>query len=206
MNHAQAASPFFWDFIDVDLVLQENGDLLVSETQKYNFTAPHTNQRYRYIPLTFVDQITDVTVSEAGQQLPIKTGVERGQYWIRWEHPLNTPESHIFQLNYRVIGSIQANEGDSLIYWQALFPDRDAPINRSRVTVHLPVQLAGKVSYFSGKGVKAKARKVDPRTIVFEIKRPIRPGQSFSARVRFPAEILNLPMSKWGTGLGSEDD
>lgn len=53
--HGQALAadqpPFHWEFINVDIDVQENGDMLVTETQKYVFTAPHTNKRYRWIPL-----------------------------------------------------------------------------------------------------------------------------------------------------------
>lgn len=74
-----ADSPFYWDFIKVDVNLQTNGDLLVTETQKYTFTDNHTNQRYRYIPLDRVDQITDVEVYEGEERLSAETGTENGQ-------------------------------------------------------------------------------------------------------------------------------
>ena len=77
---AQAASPFYWDFINVDIALQSNGDLVVTETQKYTFTADHTNQRYRYIPLADLERITDVTVSEGDRALPTQTGTHDGQF------------------------------------------------------------------------------------------------------------------------------
>ena len=48
------APPFYWEFINVDIDVQENGDMLITETQKYVFTGPHTNERYRYIPLDTV--------------------------------------------------------------------------------------------------------------------------------------------------------
>ena len=37
---AQAASPFYWEFINVDIDVQENGDMLITETQKYVFSGP----------------------------------------------------------------------------------------------------------------------------------------------------------------------
>ncbi len=52
--------PFYWEFINVEIDVQENGDMLITETQKYVFTGPHTNKRYRYIPLDRVDRIDSV--------------------------------------------------------------------------------------------------------------------------------------------------
>ena len=70
------SSPFYWDYINVGIDVQNNGDMLVTETQKYVFTKPHSNQRYRYIPLDKVDQITDIAVFEDEKQLPIETGIK----------------------------------------------------------------------------------------------------------------------------------
>jgi hypothetical protein len=64
MVSAQEPSPFYWEFINVEIDVQENGDMLVTETQKYVFTAPHTNERYRWIPLDKVDSIENVQVFE----------------------------------------------------------------------------------------------------------------------------------------------
>ena len=36
---AQEPAPFYWEFINVDIDVQENGDMLIMETQKYVFTS-----------------------------------------------------------------------------------------------------------------------------------------------------------------------
>ena len=61
---AQSGVPFYWEFINVDIDVQENGDMLITETQKYVFIGPHTNERFRWIPLDRVGRITDVQVLE----------------------------------------------------------------------------------------------------------------------------------------------
>ncbi|MCI5131835.1 MAG: hypothetical protein D3904_09985, partial [Candidatus Electrothrix sp. EH2] len=75
--NAQTASakspPFYWDFINVLIDVQENGDMLVTETQKYVFTGPHSNERYRYIPLDKVDGIDQIEVYEGEEKLPFST-------------------------------------------------------------------------------------------------------------------------------------
>ena len=63
---AQEPAPFYWEFINVDIDVQENGDMLITETQKYVFTSSHTNERYRWIPLDKVDSIAVLQVSEGG--------------------------------------------------------------------------------------------------------------------------------------------
>ena len=93
-------APFYWNYINVDLDVQQNGDMLVTEIQQYNFTANHNNQRYRYIPLNKLNKISDVTVEENNQIIPSETGVENSQFWIRWQHPLKSPAIHTFTLKY----------------------------------------------------------------------------------------------------------
>ena len=46
---------FYWDFINVDIDVQTNGDMLITENQKYVFTKLGKNQRYRYIPLDKIE-------------------------------------------------------------------------------------------------------------------------------------------------------
>ena len=38
-TQAQSEVPFYWEFINVDIDVQENGDMLITETQKYVFTG-----------------------------------------------------------------------------------------------------------------------------------------------------------------------
>jgi hypothetical protein len=46
VTHAAAQQlPFYWDNINVIIDVQTKGDMLVTETQKYVFTADYTNER-----------------------------------------------------------------------------------------------------------------------------------------------------------------
>ncbi|MGD1917392.1 MAG: hypothetical protein ACFCAD_00030 [Pleurocapsa sp.] len=73
-NTALTQLPFYWNAIDVAIDVQNNGDMLVTETQEYVFNREHSNQRYRYIPLNKVDDITDVTVAENNKIIPSQVG------------------------------------------------------------------------------------------------------------------------------------
>ena len=77
--HAQSDVPFYWEFINVDIDVQENGDMLITETQKYVFTGPYTNERFRWIPLDKADSIEDVQVLEDERSLSPTTGVQDNQ-------------------------------------------------------------------------------------------------------------------------------
>jgi len=45
VTHAAAQQlPYYWDNINVTIDVQTNGDMLVTETQKYVFTADYTRR------------------------------------------------------------------------------------------------------------------------------------------------------------------
>ncbi|MEO1186146.1 MAG: DUF2207 domain-containing protein [Cyanobacteria bacterium J06636_27] len=184
--------PFYWEFINVDIVVQNNGDMLVTETQKYTFPGNYKNQRYRYIPLDKVKQITDVSVSENNQVISSDTGIENNQLWIRWEHSLNPPVTHTFVIKYRVVGGLQESGSHLQVNWKAIFPDRNSTIQKSRVTVIFPSELEGKIFAYQSYGIPSEAKKIDNKTIEFTTKKSLPPGSELEVQVTFPKGILNV--------------
>ncbi len=191
--------PFYWDSINVAIDVQDNGDMLVTETQKYVFNKEHTNERYRYIPLDKVDDITDVSVSENNQILPSQVGKKNNQLWIKWQHELNPPESHTFELKYRVVGGLHVNFKNAQVYWKAIFSDRTSPIQNAKVTVKLPQSLAGTInSYlYYPKSITVSSQKLDDQTVEFISQKPILPGQELEVKVAFYSAILDIQKPKW---------
>lgn len=197
-THAIAQEvPFYWDYINVNIDVQNNGDMLVTEEQKYVFKSDYQNQRYRYIRLDKIDEIKDITVEENNQILPSETGIENNQVWIRWQHELKPSTSHIFVLKYRVVGGLHINQENTQVYWKAIFADRKAPVKSARVRVQLPEALSGKVVDFRNFGTLATASKVNSRTFEFVANQPILPQQNLEVQVSFPSEILNISQPNW---------
>lgn len=199
LGTAQAASPFFWDFIDVDITVETDGDLLVRETQNYVFNSDYSNKRYRYIPLKGIG-ITDVAVYENNEPLSVETGVRNNNYWIHWQHALTPPAAHTFVIQYRVVGGIQVKDNRAQLYWNALFPERSADINRGKVTLHLPDALADRVTSFQGEGVESRDRQINPTTYEFVADGPLRPQQFLKIQMEFPTNALALsnPQTQYG--------
>ncbi|MGB8686692.1 MAG: DUF2207 domain-containing protein [Microcoleus sp.] len=201
--------PFYWDNINVTIDLQTNGDMLVTETQKYVFATNYTNQRYRYIPLDKVDEIKDVTVAENNRIIASSTGFENNQLWIRWQHELKPPDSHTFVIKYRVVGGLQVDGENTQVYWKAIWADRKAPIKASQVTVKLPDILAAKVSSFKSFGIPTAVRQVDGQTFVFTTKKALPPKQALEVQVTFPTGIIKLsppsPQASNDSGFTRDD-
>ena len=191
--------PFYWDFISVGLLVKNNGDMIVTETQKYVFNEEYTNERYRYIPLDRVDEIKDITVTENNEVIPIETGKENNQLWIKWQHNLNAPETHTFKISYRVIGGLHVGDDTTQVYWKALFKERQSPIKHSIVIVNLPESLAGKITSFTHypAEITVSKRQLNSTAIEFTARQPIPPEKELEVQVVFPNDILNVQKPQW---------
>lgn len=195
---AKGSSPFHWDFINVDIELQKNGDMLITETQKYVFEKEdYSNQRYRYIPLSKIDKISDVEVYEGNRKLYAETKLKNKQFWIKWKHGRNTQKTHIFILKYRAIGALHVYEYMDHIYWKAIFPKRSAVIKNAKITVYLPDKFKeNKLTYISY-GISTKAKLINKRTVEFVSLKPLPPNQGIVVRVSFSHKILHLNAPAW---------
>lgn len=185
-------TPFLWEFINVDIAVQNNGDMLITETQKYTFTSDYNNQRSRNIPLDKVKEITDISVSKNDEIIPSDTKIVNNQLSIRWQHPLNPPESHTFVIKYRVVGGLQESDSNLQVYWKAIFPQRSSPIQKSRVTVTFPKELAGKILEFKSFGVPTQTRKIDDKTIEFIAQTALGLKGELEVEIIFPKEIISV--------------
>ncbi|MEN8220698.1 MAG: DUF2207 domain-containing protein [Pseudomonadota bacterium] len=198
---AQEPSPFYWEFIHVEIDVQENGDMLVTETQKYVFTASYSNKRYRWLPLDKADSIDNVEVFEGDRKLSVITRIKKNQQWIRWQHTLNPPDNHTFVIKYRVKGGLQIDKREDKVYWKAIFKERAAPILSGKVIVRLPAILAKKIRNFKSFGVPATARQIDTRTFEFVSRGAMPAGEEMEVLVTFPHGLLNIPLPK-SEGIG----
>jgi uncharacterized membrane protein YgcG len=174
---------FYWDFINVDIDVQTNGDMLITENQKYIFTKLGKNQRYRYIPLDKIDEISDVSVFEEDKKITFDTGIENNNFWIRWQHELNSPEEHTFTLKYRVIGGLNIYDEKYEVYWKAIFAKRNAPINKGKIIVTFPESFSRKIQEFRSYGVSTKAKQIDENTVEFISTGNIPPYQEIEVKV-----------------------
>ncbi|MHC4752270.1 MAG: DUF2207 domain-containing protein [Planctomycetota bacterium] len=208
---ANAQSDIFtWNYIYVDIEIQENGDLLISEEQKYSFKTGHNEKwdaRYRWLPMDKLDDIRDVEVYELARNgkvfseplsLTHKIQKKEGRIWIWWWHELNAPETHTFLLEYRVIGGLRINKPTDELRWHAFFENRPAVVERSRVIVHLPPPLHGKIRKVTSYGAFASLNIApDKSTVEFNSIGAIKPQRGFEVCVSFPHKILKIKRPNW---------
>lgn len=192
---ARANAPFYWEYVNVDIEVEDNGDMWVIEEHKYVFTAAHTNERYRWISLDSIDSIEEVSVTENGAPLSAMTGIENNQFWIRWRHQLDPPEHHTFTLSYRVKGGLRTGWFSDAAYWKAIFAERSAPIEAAEVLIRWPVPLEDPSENFSLTSVGiAEVERVDSRSVRFILIDSLPPGKGMIIRIRAPNAHLETSL------------
>ncbi len=143
----------YWQRFDVDITIQQNGDLRVEETQVINFTSGVFHQGYAELSAVHTDGYTDVNVSEEGQAYREvgSTGsvtqqgeyavdrLDNGNYEVVWDMGRTQDQTRTFVLAYTVKGAIRRYDAGNELQWNAISPGlHDFEIRAATVTLHLP--------------------------------------------------------------------
>ncbi|MCI5162343.1 MAG: DUF2207 domain-containing protein [Candidatus Electrothrix sp. AX5] len=195
------SSSFYWEFIHVDIDLQDNGDMLVTETMKYIFTeSVHPTKRNRSISNEKLDGIEDVKVFERNEgekkKLSVTTRRNGDTTWIGWRHEPGK-KHHTFVLKYRVKGGVHVSNEEISVYWQALSDGRAVTIKNGKLLIHFPVLLAEKNIIFNSTGVKLRGRQINSQTIQFLSDGIFFSNQKLIVSFVVPSGILNIPVPRW---------
>jgi hypothetical protein len=143
-----------WTRYDVDLNVQPNGSVQVSETQTIQFHGTY-QQGLRVIPTDRLTGIDNVSVGEdvGGTTAAYRPGLVPATNSFRttstdqglqvdWWFPPTTDASRTFVLRYTAQGAIRVYDAGDQLQWKAVYADRDGPTEASTVTVHLPGDVA----------------------------------------------------------------
>lgn len=132
------------DRFDVDLAVQPDGSLLVTETVDFRFEGGPFTFVFRDLAFSEIDGIDRLQASMDGQVLPQGTGpgqveIQAGDpLQVTWHLPPTSDATHSFGLAYRVQGAIrQLDDADALI-WRAVPEEHDYAIASSTVRVSYP--------------------------------------------------------------------
>src|SRR5215212_5864078 len=147
--NAQSNQGVLWQRYDVDITVLPDSTFLVTETQQIQFRGTF-RRGFREIPLDRVTGITEVAVSENGQQYvrgsdtPGTFNVGRDEQRLRvdWSFTPVTNGVRTFTLKYRVSGGLRVYPGGDQLYWKAIYADRAGPVTAGTVTVRLPADVA----------------------------------------------------------------
>jgi hypothetical protein len=191
------------DEYNVDIEVQETGDLLVDEQHTLVFAEEMTYESHRTLHLTNTDGIAQIEVSEGEQQYAQSESGEVGTYAIveeedalviRWFTAGTPRSSRAFTLRYVVRGAVQQDEeGRDVVVWKAMPPERDYRIRQGQVLVHLPAEV--RVHEFIAFGAQgegtAKSKSYDPvitNEVAFVLSHDLMPERGMEVRVVYDLE------------------
>lgn len=136
------------DRFDVDLAVQPDGSLIVTETVDFRFEGGPFSYVFRDLAFNEIDAIDRLQASLDGAVLPQGTGpgqveIQAGDpLKVTWHLPPTSDTTHSFGLVYRVQGAIrQLDDADALI-WRAVPEEHDYEIASSAVTVSYPASTS----------------------------------------------------------------
>ncbi|MCA9926407.1 MAG: DUF2207 domain-containing protein, partial [Anaerolineales bacterium] len=132
------------DRFDVDVVVQGDGSLLVTETVEFDFVGKPFTFVFRELPTDHTDGITNIVASVDGHIYP--EGTNAGQVEITGRDPIRVEyhfeptvnTSRTFVLQYTMLGVVRQEEGADLLIYQPLPDSYEYTIDSSVVTVRVP--------------------------------------------------------------------
>ena len=137
---AQAQKSYSADRFDVDVVVQEDGSLQVTETVVFNFVGGPFTFVFRELPTDHTDGIVDIVASVDGQPGRVeRTG--RDPIRITWHLEPTSNTTRTFVLSYRVLGVVRQEDDSDLLLWQALPDEYEYAIASSTTTITYPSHL-----------------------------------------------------------------
>ena len=159
-----SAAPAFAERIDtydVVIAVEQSGDLLITETIRYDFESSERRGIFRDVPTTLVwepdrrfDRVYPMeVVSVSSPTAPDEYAVEDGgggRTRIRIGDPeVSITGAHTYEIVYRIEGGLNGFADHEELYWNAIGGDWSVPIGASRVVVEAPAPITD-VACFAG--------------------------------------------------------
>jgi predicted membrane protein DUF2207 len=217
-----------WPRFDVDLDIQRDGSVNVTEAQVIQFNGTFQSG-FRVVPLDRTTGVTNVSIAELvnGQPVAYTRGTDRpntfstsssadGLHIDWWFNP--TPSStavKTFVVRYTATGAVRIYDGGDQLQWRAIYADRSGTVGPSIVTVHLPgdvntssVQSAWyayqPTGAFGALNASASGVPADGRTVSFSINR-LDANVGAEVRVQFPHGLVTAAPPPWQVSADRAD-
>jgi hypothetical protein len=141
---ALAAKSYSADRFDVDVSVQDDGSLLVTETVVFRFTGGSFDTVFRELVTDNTDGVIDIVASMDGQRFPAGKGpgqvdIERGRnVTINWHMQPTSDAVHTFVLSYHMLGVLRKQNDADVLSYRVLPTDHDYTIAASTVRITYP--------------------------------------------------------------------
>ncbi len=204
---ARQSKSFVYDRIDVNLRLQPDGTLDVTERMTLRYSGGPFTSASREIPFQRLDAIEAIDVSKGATSYSevanddrtpgtFHTSRDQQKVVITWFYPPTSDNDQTFVLSYRVRGAVRVGREEDELWWVAIFPDRSVPVEHSRVTLTLPSSARPRtadVSLPTGSGKLV----IEQNTITITRDEPLPPNTGLDIQVRVPGDLITSAAPQW---------
>lgn len=153
-----AARDYQAQSFNVDIQIEPENTLLITETITFSFQGGPFTFVYRELPYTGLDRLEIVSAAMDGVTLPagstsgqVETIESNNSLRVTWHFASTQNSIHVFKLSYRVLGAIRQDPTGDLLSWRAIPENHDYPIQTSQVMLHYAEDLSPVVSSQSPK-------------------------------------------------------
>lgn len=205
-----------WSRYDVDILVNADGTLTVTEIQTIAFTGGQSFRRgFAVIPqargsiskVKVWESEQTYTPSGSNQPYTFETSTnDNGDLEIVWYFPPTVNATHTYNLQYTVRDAIlfYPDRGYDRVQWKAIASDHDAPIAASTVTVRVPENApiaqetngAWRIGAATGDPATASVGG-DRSTAIFQSTGSMKPGQGLEVRVDFQHGVVAGTPPAW---------
>ena len=209
LNSFLYSKSLYWERIDVDVNVLEDGSLDMTEIQEYVFDGDW-NGGMRNLRINDCDNIKFLGIEETtGNEIILYTEgnisklycyqitKKLGQLEIKWRcrrtsDPPFQNTHKTFKLHYLVIGAIRPHKDFDEIYWKTVFEDRQDIVKNATTTVRFPERVSIEPDKFGVifycESLKARWEIQENNTIIFSALN-VQPKELFEVRITFPKGI-----------------
>jgi hypothetical protein len=191
------------DEYNVEIDVQDNGDLQVKERQRLTFAEGAIPEGHRALRLDDNKGIEEIEVWEGDQQYIQSESGKAGTYVVvdeedalvvKWFFAGPPDSSSTFTLRYAIRGAVQQDgEGHDVVAWQAIQPDSGCCVRKGQVVVRLPAEVeVHEFIAFGAQGTgSAKCESIEriiTDEVTFELSHDLLPGRAMDIRVVYGPE------------------
>ena len=198
---------YVYDRIDVVVNVHEDGLLDVSETMTFDYTGGPFRSAVREIPFEKLDDIRNVTVRE-GEQIYTEAADgaspetytvtrENDMVRVKWYYEPTSDTTRTFTVGYEVEGAIRVEGRTDELWWIAVFPDRDVPVEQSSsIIVNLPEGVELEQVQVDLPAADGRVSK-EGRSVSVVRDEPLPAGMALDVQVQIPSDIIDVPEPAW---------
>ena len=206
---AQSRPPVEYERYDVDIQLEDDGDLRVRIRQRVHFDGEF-ERAFLEVPKSFTDSINDIAIylAEGDALSPANAGLTESAdaVSVSWTYPRTKPgDVREFAIDYTASGALWVYNDRDILRWDAIHADRSGvPIQASRVTVRLPSYIPLDAVQAAAQGAPHAVDRLDD-ALVFTMQDALPDGRLFNVEIDFPHGLVNAAIRDWQKSVDTDE-